>query len=207
MEFILTESQLLRLIKENRDGDDLTSSLKRMSSYMNNLVNRVLKTYDINLKMLLTWGTSIAGLVMPLDEFIKTGNFNITESQRYLVLAGVAFVIFYEGKRGMTKILNKIKEEGLEEVFDTVLLKGFQLKDAFENFLRSTRVVTSQILEIISYAFLIPIVGDIQNYATDGTNLTETAILITERLLASGVALLSKELLFELIRKLIKRLR
>lgn len=207
MEFILTESQLLRLIKENRDGDDLTSSLKRMSSYMNNLVNRVLKTYDINLKMLLTWGTSIAGLVMPLDEFIKTGNFNITESQKYLVLAGVAFVIFYEGKRGMTKILNKIKEEGLEEVFDTVLLKGFQLKDAFENFLRSTRVVTSQILEIISYAFLIPIVGDIQNYATDGTNLTETAILITERLLASGVALLSKELLFELIRKLIKRLR
>jgi hypothetical protein len=207
MEFILTESQLLRLIKESKNEDDLTSSLKRMTSYMNNLVNRVLKTYEINLKMFLTWGASIAGLVMPLDEFIKTGNFNLTESQKYLILAGVAFVIFYEGKRGMTKILSKIKEEGLEEVFDVVLLKGFELRDAFLNFLRSFRIVSSQLLEIVSYAFLIPIILDIQNYATDSTNITETTILITERLLASGAALVSKEFLFELIRKLIKRLR
>jgi hypothetical protein len=207
MEFIVTESQLLRLIKENKNEDDLSTSIKRMSSYTNNLVNRVLKTYDINLKMLLTWGTSIAGLVMPLDEFIKTSNFNISENQKYLILAGVAFVIFFEGKKGMTKVLNKIKEEGLGDVFDTVLLKGLQLKDAFSSFLRSLRIVSSQLLEIISYAFLIPIAADIQNYIIDSTNLTETAKLITERLLASGVVLLSKEFLFDLIRRILKKLR
>lgn len=207
MEFIVTESQLLRLIKENKNEDDLSTSIKRMSSYTNNLVNRVLKSYDINLKMLLTWGTSIAGLVMPLDEFIKTSNFNISENQKYLILAGVAFVIFFEGKKGMTKVLNKIKEEGLGDVFDTVLLKGLQLKDAFSSFLRSLRIVSSQLLEIISYAFLIPIAADIQNYIIDSTNLTETAKLITERLLASGVVLLSKEFLFDLIRRILKKLR
>lgn len=207
MEFIITESQLLKIIKENKNEDDLTTSMKRMSSYMNNLVNKVLKSYDINLKMLLTWGTSIAGLVMPLDEFIRTSNFNISENQKYLVLAGVAFVIFFEGKRGMSKILNKIKEDGLEDVFDLVFLKGLQLKDAFSSFLRSLRIVSSQLLEIISYAFLIPIAADIQNYIIDSTNLTETAKLITERLLASGVILLSKEFLFDLIRRILKKLQ
>ena len=207
MEFIITESQLLKIIKENKNEDELTTSMKRMSSYMNNLVNRVIKTYDINLKMLLTWGTSIAGLVMPLDEFIKSGNFNITESQKYLVLAGVAFVIFFEGKKGIVKILSKIKEEGLEEVFDLVLLKGLSLKDAFSSFLRSLRIVSSQVMEIISYTFLIPIAVDIQSMISNSTNITETALIITERLLASGVILLSKEFLFDLIKRILRKLR
>jgi hypothetical protein len=205
MEFILTESQLLRIIKENKSEGDLTNSLKRMSSFMNNFVNRIGKSYGLNLRMFLTWGTSIAGLVMPLDEFLKTGNFGLTESQRYLVLAGVAFLIFFEGKRGMIKLLNKIKEQGLEEVFDTTLMKGYELKDSFVGFLRSFRIISSQVLEIISYAFLIPIIVDIQNYSTDSVNLSETALMIAERLVASGAILLSKEFLFELIRKLIKK--
>lgn len=206
MEFILTESQLLRILKENKNQPDISDSLKRMSSFMNNFVNRILKSYGLNLRMFLTWGTSIAGLVMPLDEFLKTGNFELSESQRYLVLAGVAFLIFFEGKRGMVKVLNKIKEEGLSEVFDVTLMKGYELKDAFVGFLRSTRVISSQVLEIVSYAFLIPIIVDIQNYTNDSVNLAETSILIAERILASGVVLFSKEFLFETIRKLLKRL-
>ncbi len=61
-----------------------------MKSFTNNMVSKILKTYDINLKMFLTWGTSIAGLVMPLNEFLRTGNFNLSESERYLVLSGIA---------------------------------------------------------------------------------------------------------------------
>lgn len=206
MEFILTESQLLRILKENKNESDISNSLKRMSSFMNNFVNRILKSYGLNLRMFLTWGTSIAGLVMPLDEFLKSGNFELSESQRYLVLAGVAFLIFFEGKRGMVKLLNKIKEEGLSEVFDIALLKGYELKDAFVGFLTSTRVISSQVLEILSYAFLIPIIVDIQNYMNDSVNIAETSILIAERIIASGVVLLSKEFLFETIRKVLKKL-
>ena len=207
MEFILTESQLLRIIKENRSDDNLTNSLKRMSSYAHNLVNRVAKTYDLNLRMFLTWGVSIAGLVMPLDDFIKTNNFNLKENEIYLILAGVAFVIFFEGKRGMTKVLSKIKEKGLEDVFNEVLIKGLQLKDSFLQFLKSTRVISGQLLEIISYAFLIPIIVDIQNYISETTTINEATILVSERLLASGVVLLSKEFLQQIISKIIKRLQ
>jgi hypothetical protein len=207
MEFLITESQLQLILSEQKNDDNLSGSLKRMKSFTNNMVSKVLKTYDINLKMFLTWGTSIAGLVMPLNEFLRTGNFNLTESERYLVLSGIAFLIFFEGKRGINKLLSKIKEEGLEEVFDATLLKAYQLKDAFTTFLRSTRVITSQVLEIVSYAFLIPIIGDIQELASSSSDVRQTALIIAERLAASGVVLLSKEILFLMFKKLIKRLQ
>lgn len=207
MEFLITESQLQLILSEQKNDDNLSGSLKRMKSFTNNMVSKVLKTYDINLKMFLTWGTSIAGLVMPLNEFLRTGNLNLTESERYLVLSGIAFLIFFEGKRGINKLLSKIKEEGLEEVFDATLLKAYQLKDAFTTFLRSTRVITSQVLEIVSYAFLIPIIGDIQELASSSSDVRQTSLIIAERLAASGVVLLSKEILFLMFKKLIKRLQ
>ena len=207
MEFLITESQLQLILSEQKNDDNLSGSLKRMKSFTNNMVSKVLKTYDINLKMFLTWGTSIAGLVMPLNEFLRTGNFNLSESERYLVLSGIAFLIFFEGKRGINKLLSKIKEEGLEEVFDATLLKAYQLKDAFTTFLRSTRVITSQVLEIVSYAFLIPIIGDIQELASSSSDVRQTSLIIAERLAASGVVLLSKEILFLMFKKLIKRLQ
>ena len=207
MEFLISQSQLNLILNEQRNDDILSSSLKKMKSFTNNMVGRVLKTYDINLKMFLTWGTSIGGLVMPLNEFLKSGNLDLSESERYLVLSGIAFLIFFEGKRGLSKILTTIKENGLEEAFDAGLLKAYQLKDSFTNFLRSTKVITSQVLEIISYAFLIPIIGDVQNIAGDVTNITESSIMIAERLAASGVVLLSREVLVSLFKKLFKKLQ
>lgn len=206
MEFLISQSQLQLILNEQRGDDNISDSLKRMKSFTNNMVGKVLKTYDINLKMFLTWGTSIAGLVMPLNEFLKSGNLQLNENERYLVLCGVAFLIFFEGKRGMQKLLMKIKEEGLEEVFDATILKAYQLKDAFTDFLRSTKIISSQFLEIISYAFLIPIIGDIQGLVANTTDLKSTAIMVAERLIASGAILLSREVLLNLVRKLIKRL-
>ena len=207
MEFLISQSQLQLILNEQRNDDNISSSLKKMKAFTNNMVGKVLKTYDINLKMFLTWGTSIAGLVMPLNEFLKSGNFQLTESERYLILSGVVFLVFFEGKRGLLKILKTIKEQGFEEYFDHALLKAYQLKDSFTKFLRSTKIITSQVLEIVSYAFLIPIIGDIRDIASGVSNITESSILIAERLIASGVVLISREALIALFRKLFKKLQ
>ena len=123
MDFLINESQL-RIILQEQDESKMTDYMKTMYSFTKNLANRVNKVYGLNVKMLLTWGTSVGGLVMPLDKFIRDGNFELTDDQRYLVLAGIAFVTFYENKVGLVKILKKIKEEGLEDVFRLVLEKA-----------------------------------------------------------------------------------
>jgi len=93
--------------------------------------------------MLATFGTSVGGFMMPLDNYIKNGNFDLTDDQRMLVLAGVVFIIFFENKRGLTKILELIKREKIEDEFETVLNKGFELKNAFEGFLNTVKTTSA----------------------------------------------------------------
>ena len=206
MDFLINESQLRTILME-QDKSKLSGYMKKLHSFTNNIVNRVSKSYGLNLKMLMTWGTSVGGMVMPLDNYLRTGNFDLTDDQRYLVLAGIAFIMFYENKRGLTKILEKIKEEGLENAFKSGLEKATDLKVSFKSFLSSINVTVGSFLDTVAYSFLIPIILDIQSVASGSTDLKEASIMITERLIASGVVVVSAKVLASVIKKILERIK
>lgn len=206
MEFLINETQLRAILKE-QDESRMSNNMKELYSFTKNLVNRTDKVYNLNSKMLLTWGTSVGGLVMPIDQYIKTGNFDITDDQRYLVLAGIAFVLFYENKKGLVKILETIKEEGLEDVFQKGLEKAKDLKSVFKRFLSSLNVSVSGFMDIIAYAFLIPIIIDIQNIANGISNPKEAGLLIAKRLISSGVVVVGTQALYQTIKKIIEKIK
>jgi hypothetical protein len=131
MEFLITETQLKTILTE-QDKSKMTEDMKTLYSFTENIVNRVKTIYGINLKMLLTWGTSVGGLMMPLDNFIKSGNFDLNEQQESLILVAVAATLFFENKRGMTKLMEKIKEEGILPQFEQILSKGQELKSTLQ---------------------------------------------------------------------------
>jgi hypothetical protein len=206
MEFLITESQL-KIILTEQDKSKMTNDMKEQYSFTENLVNRIKAIYGINLKMLLTWGTSVGGLLIPLDEFIKTGNFNLTEEQGILILAAVASMLFFENKRGISKLIEKIKEEGVLPQFEQILSKGQELKSAFIGFLSSINITIGSLMEVAAYSFLVPIIFDISAIAESTTNVRQSALQIVERLLASGVIGLSGQSLTVAIRKILKKLR
>lgn len=206
MEFLISESQL-RVILMEQDESKLTDYMKQLHSFTVDMVNKVIKNYGINIKMLLIWGTSVGGMMMPLDVFLKTGNFDLSDQQRALVLAGVAFAIFFETKKGFVSVLKKIKEEGLEETFQTALNKANELKSSFEKFLTSVKVISSTILDTVAYSFLIPIITDIYSMSDKATSVKVAAEMIATRLIASGVVIISKEMLEKVLKKIIKRFR
>lgn len=206
MEFLITESQLKTILTE-QDKSKMTEYMKELYSFTEDIVNRVKTIYGINLKMLLTWGTSVGGLMMPLDEFIKTGGFNLNEQQQILILAAVASSLFFENKRGMSKLIEKIKEENVLPEFERALSKGKELKSAFVGFLDSINVTMGMLMEVAAYSFLVPIIFDIFLMAESSTNLRQTTLQIVERLLASGVIALSGQALTVTIRKILKRFK
>ena len=206
MEFLITESQL-KIILEQQNESRLSDAMKILHSFTTNLVDKVKTTYGINLKMLLMWGTSIGGMAMPLDNYIRNGNFTMTEDQKYLVIAGVIFILFFEGKRGMSKILETIKREKLDDEFEKVLDKATKLKNAFIGFLETIKATSSVFAETVAYSFIIPIINDLFELAHKTKDLKETSIIIAERLLSSGVVLIGREALISLIRKIIKKLK
>ena len=206
MDFLINEFQL-RTILQEQDESRMNGYMKTMYSFTKNLVNRAGKVYNLNLKMLLTWGTAVGGLVMPLDQFIKSGEFNLSDDQRYLVLAGIAFILFFDNKKGLVKILEKIKEEGLEDVFRKTLEKGKDLKSSFKGFLSSLNVSVSSFMDTVAYSFLIPIILDIQNIAESSVDPKEAGLLIAERLVSSGIVVVGAQVLSQVIRKIIQKLK
>jgi len=204
MDFLINESQL-RLILQEQDQSKMSDYMRELYSFTSNLVTKAKKTYGLNLKLLLTWGASVGGLVMPLDNFIRTGRFEISDEQATLLLIGVACAFFYDNTKVFKNILHKIKEEGLEDTFEEILTKGKNLKKSFLSFLKSANVSLSSTLDLVTYSFLIPIITDIQNAITDGGDLQTIAMTITKRLVASGVVIVGQIALTDIIKKILKK--
>jgi len=204
MDFLINESQL-RVILQEQDQSKMSDYMKELYSFTSNLVNKAKKTYGLNLKLLLTWGASVGGLVMPLDSFIRTGRFELTDEQATLILIGVACTYFYDNVKTLKTILTKIKEEGLEDTFKEVLVKSRNLKNSFSKFLESANVTLGSTLDLVTYSFLIPIIGDIQSAIMEGADLQTTSMTIAKRLVASGVVLVGQIVLTDTIKKIIKK--
>lgn len=204
MEFLITESQL-KLILQEQDQSKMSDYMKEMYSYTKNLVDKSKKIYGLNLKLLLTWGASIGGFVLPLDNFIKTGRFELNDVEQTLILIGIACSIFYDNSRTLKLIYKKIKEHGLEDVFKEVLVKSKNLKSSFSRFLSSANVTVSSSLDLLAYSFLIPIITDILDVSTNGGDIEIMSKTIAKRLIASGVVIVSQVFLSETIKKLIKK--
>lgn len=204
MEFLITESQL-KLILQEQDQSKMSDYMKEMYSYTKNLVDKSKKIYGLNLKLLLTWGASIGGFVLPLDNFIKTGRFELNDVEQTLILIGIVCSIFYDNSRTLKLIYKKIKEHGLEDVFKEVLVKSKNLKSSFSRFLSSANVTVSSSLDLLAYSFLIPIITDILDASVNGGDIEIMSKTIAKRLIASGVVIVSQVFLSETIKKLIKK--
>ena len=204
MEFLITESQL-KLILQEQDQSKMSDYMKEMYSYTKNLVDKSKKIYGLNLKLLLTWGASIGVFVLPLDNFIKTGRFELNDVEQTLILIGIACSIFYDNSRTLKLIYKKIKEHGLEDVFKEVLVKSKNLKSSFSRFLSSANVTVSSSLDLLAYSFLIPIITDILDASVNGGDIEIMSKTIAKRLIASGVVIVSQVFLSEAIKKLIKK--
>ena len=205
MEFLITESQL-RVLLQEEEKSQLGLYMKNMYAFTKQMLNKVFKSYGINLRMLLTWGTSVGGLVLPLDQYLRTQHLGLNEDQRMLVLVGIIFALFFETKRPFMKIMSLIKENGLEDIFQDGLRKGTQLRDAFTNFLSSANTGVGTFLEAIAYSFLIPIITDVQSVLGQTEDIETAAILIAERLLAAGVILIGRQTLIDVVKNILKKI-
>jgi hypothetical protein len=206
MDFIINENQLRAILRE-QDESKMTNYMKRLYSFTKEVVNRVGKKYDLNVKMFLTWGSSVGGLILPLDNFIRNGSFNVTDDQRYLILAGIASILFFNNKKTTKELIKKIDEEGLKNTFNIVLKKSEELEEAFVGFLNGIKISVGTFLDTVAYAFLIPIITDIQHYISNSSDPRETGKIILERLIASGIVVMGAETLSALIAKLIRKFK
>jgi hypothetical protein len=204
MNYLITENQLKSILLEEK-GSKITKEVESLNDFTKNILDKVGNMEKLNTKFFLTWGTAIGGMIRPLNEFIQSGNFELTPIETATILFGIAVVYFSQNENSIKAIINKIKEDGLYDVFKQVLSKAEELRKSFFKFLESLNMTLGTTVEMIHYAFLIPIIGDIQAIASESTDSWSAAVAISKRIVAAKSVAISGTVLIEVIKKIISK--
>ena len=204
MKYLISESQRKLLFEEvnervkevQEDGMEFTKKV----------VNDVQENTSLNLKMMLTWGASIGGFMGPVMQYLNGEYPDITQKDASLIAVGIASVIFFQEKPFVKSLIEKIKEQDLEEAFKTGAMKANQLKGALADFLKSLNIMTFSISNMLSYAFLVPIIPMIYDAVAEGVWDMKDAEMLTKSLVSFGFITISGNFLKRLIDTVVKRI-
>jgi len=194
---IILESINDRIKEVQEDGVELTKKIiEDTKSYA-----------SINLKMMLTWGASIGGFMGPVMQWLNGQVPELTEKDSSLIAAGIASVIFFQERSFINKsIIKKIKEDGLEEPFKLGAIKANQLKTVLAGFLKSLNLSAFTVTNMLSYAFLVPVIPMIYDAVSEGVwDMRDTEMLV-KSLSAFGLITISGNFLKRLMDLIVDRI-
>ena len=205
MKLIISENQYNKLILES-SKDSLTDFLSDLKEFASTVIEKTQSEVGINLKMLTIWGAGVGGIMVPLNEFIENGYFYLNNFQTASILCAAAAILYGESKGVINELVKVIKDEKVTEAFEVVLNKGVKLKRVFLDFVQSLNMTLSSVSNIMSYAFIIPILPLIWEISQTGVT-SQGVKEIVIRLMSFGLTAITGNTLRELFTKLINRFR
>ena len=205
MKVLITEIQYQKILLESSKGsiDDLLNELNEFATMV---IEKTQNDIGINLKMLLIWGAGVGGVMVPLNEFIQNGDFHLNDFQTASILCATAAILYGESKSVINQLIKVIKDEDVFDEFNQVLSKGIKLKKVFLNFIQSLNMTLSNVTNIMSYAFIIPILPLLWSMSQSGISKPEIKEIVI-RLMSFGLTAISGNTLRELVTKIVNRFR
>jgi hypothetical protein len=154
----------------------------------------------------LTWGPTIGGFVGPISRYLEGTYPSLSQSDITLLTFGIIMTFFSSNKEKINKVLTLIKEKGLVTFFDRALRKSFDLKESFIDFIESLNVTFSRTSNMLSYTFLVPLVPMLKELSDMDLDPSQVAMIAKGIASYTGTAV-SSTIIFELVKKIIKRFR
>jgi hypothetical protein len=201
---VINENQKKVLIAESI-SDELIGVLKTNYDTVKKIIEETSKEFGGHFNILISWGATIGGLIEPLSRFIRGNYSGLSDTELSIILLGVISIYFQDNKSKAKKVIEIIKEKGLEEPFKMALRKSEELNKSFFGFMESLNLHLYKVTNLMSYAFLAPILFYLAQYATSGEIDSATVKEITNRLLSSGLLTVSSIGLRNSINQILKR--
>ena len=205
MKIIITENQKNSLLTESV-SDKISKSYKSMKKFTEDVLKETTQVTGLDFGFLLSWGATIGGLMMPIEQFIKGEYPELTNTELSLLITGVMVTYYSSNKKVLSELLKQIKEKNLVDVFDKMLGAATSLKDTFLSFVESLNITMSKLSNMMAYTFLIPILPQLYEMAQSGYD-QNTINEIVKRLLSYGVIIGSSVIIRELIKKIVNRFK
>ena len=142
-------------------NSDLEKRFQNMKKFTKNVISEAKKQINLDLSFLLTWGSTLGGLMGPVSDYIEGKYPELSNTDISLLCTGAILTYFTNNKEGLTKVLDKIKEKSLIQEFDYMLEKTGELKNVFISFIDSFAIPVNKLSNMLAYAFLIPILPEL----------------------------------------------
>ncbi len=162
MEIIITESQYIKLLVEKNETE-IANIFTKYKNITNTIFSDVKKQYKIDFTFLGTWGSVIGGFIGPISEYMSGKYANLSETDITLISFGIILTFFSSNTEKLQKVLKLIKEKQIVTFFDIAIMKAYDLKNSFLDFLSSLNLTMSKVSNMIAYAFLIPLMPILKN--------------------------------------------
>ena len=157
------------------------------------------KTWNLNLKLLSTWGAALGGVMLPMKNWIEQKYPELSYEQVILVLMGSIISFFYDNEYFISAIVKKIKKEGLMEEFKQSTIVSQKLVNSLTNLLNKMNFVGNDNVDYLSFAYVLPMLEDLKK----GISI-DNLDAVSNRIYSSGVVLTNKSSIKFFLRKLIE---
>jgi len=179
--------------------DSLVQDL--MSLYLDSkkILNDFDETWDLNLKLLSTWGAALGGILLPMKSWIEQKYPDLSYEQVILVLMGSIISFFYDNEYFINVIVKKIKKEGLMEEFKQSTIVSQKLINSLTNLLNKMNFFGNDNVDYLSFAYVLPMLEDLKKEIS-----IDNLDAVSNRIYNSGVVLTNKSNIKFFLRKLIE---
>jgi hypothetical protein len=205
MKIIITEIQNRSLLNESI-SESIIGNYMSMKKFTHKVLKETKETTGLDFEFLMSWGSTLGGLMMPVSQFIEGKYPELTSLDISLLVTGAMVTYYTSNKKVLSKILNTIKEKGLINVFDEVLSVTSNLKDTFLSFINSLNIAMGKMTNMLAYTFLIPLLPQLYEMAQTGYD-QNTVNQIIKRILSYGTIIGSSAIMREIIKKIINRFK
>jgi hypothetical protein len=194
-----TQNRNKTLLKESVSGN-LSQELNSMYGESKKILNDFDKIWDLNLKLLTTWGAALGGIMLPMKKWIETKYPELTYEQVILVLMGSIIDLYYDNEYFINNIVKKAKREGLLEELKLSIRVAKKLNESLNELLDSMDYYGEDFVDSLSFAFVLPILDDLKSKVT-----AENVESLARELVSTGVLLTSTSKMKFFLSKLLER--
>lgn len=187
MKVVLTESQFKKILLEGYK-EQINNKLIKLHKFSRKVIIDAANQLGFDFRFLSSYGAGIGALIPSIYEYLE-GNFNGLDSSQIAGLTVMAIgVVFFENK-DLRRALEKVNSMGINNELDHAISYTEKLKEKFAYLLKLLGMSIHRTSNIISYAFLIPILGIVIDIVTKhGVNSTQFSMFIETLLTSAFIA-------------------
>ena len=203
---LITENQKRLLLKESL-LKDVSEVIKNNYEVASEILKSSKEQMGVNLQFLMTWGASIGGFVGPLTQFVEGNNPELTSTQVTSIMIGVIATFYLDNRETILKIVNRLKEDGLFDVYIKAVSKGKELKRSFVRFIESLNMTLHKVTNMMTYTFIIPLVEKILSMSQSDEITNDDIKQLAMRIASFGLLTVSSITVVTLIKRMVNRFK